>query len=153
MDQLNHEIYMKRALSLAKKAGKSNEVPIGAVIVKNGKVIAEGYNRRERKRDATAHAEILAIKKACKKLHDFRLIDCTIYVTLEPCTMCMGAILNSRCKKLVFGASQDKENILTAREINERAELNHKVEIISGVLSDESSMLVSSYFKAKRKKQ
>ena len=149
---LNHEEYMKEAIKLAKKAERNNEVPIGALIVKNNKIIAKAYNKREKTHNATAHAEIIAIQKACKKLHDFRLNNCTIYVTLEPCTMCMGAILNSRVDKLVYGASQDKPNILKASEINERAELNHKVEIISGILERECSEIVSAYFKSKRKK-
>ena len=152
MKALNHEEYMQIALALARKAGKLNEVPIGALIVKNGKVIAKGYNKRERTHDATAHAEVVAIRKACKKLRDFRLTGCTMYVTMEPCTMCMGTILNARIDTVIFGGSQDKPNILSSREINERAELNHKVQIISGVLGEESSLLVSNYFKSKRKK-
>ena len=147
-----HEKYMKLALMEAKKAYEKDEVPIGAVVVFDGKVIARAHNKREQSKDATAHAEILAIKKACKKLDDFRLQDAVIYVTLEPCTMCMGAILNARIKTLVFGAAQDKPNILSSVEINERAELNHKCEIKSGILAGECSQLVSNYFKEKRKK-
>ncbi len=146
-----HEKYMKVALLEAKKAYAEDEVPIGAIIVVGGKIIAKAHNKREKTHDATAHAEILAIKKACKKLEDFRLQDAVMYVTLEPCTMCMGAILNARVGTLVFGGSQNKENILTAREINERAELNHKCEIISGVMASECSLLVSEYFQSKRK--
>ena len=153
MIAVNHEEYMKMALALARKAEQANEVPIGAVIVKNGKVIAKGYNKREKTHDATAHAEVVAIRKACRKLRDFRLTECTMYVTMEPCTMCMGAILNSRIDTVVFGGAQDKTNILSSREINERAELNHKVKIVSGVLADESSAIVTNYFKSKRRRR
>lgn len=148
-----HEKYMKLALAEAKKANDQDEVPIGAVIVLDGKVIAKAHNKREQSKDATAHAEILAIRKACKKIDDFRLQNAVIYVTLEPCTMCMGAILNARIKTLVFGAAQDKQNILSSAEINERAELNHKCEIESGIMAEECARLVSNYFKSKRKKQ
>lgn len=147
---MTHEEYMQAALLLAKKAEKKNEVPIGAIIVKDGKIIAKGYNKREKSNDATAHAEIIAIKKACKKLRDFRLSGCTMYVTLEPCTMCMGALLNSRIDTLVYGAEQNKPNILTAQEINDRAELNHKTKIIGGILKDETGAMISNYFKQKR---
>ena len=149
--KLNHEEYMRICLQLAKKAANKDEVPVGAIIVCAGKIIAKAYNRRERSGDATNHAEIIAIKKACKKLKDFRLNDCILYVSLEPCVMCMVAILNSRIGTLVYGASQDKENILLANEINERSGLNHKTEIISGILADEARILVSEYFKSKRK--
>lgn len=145
--------YMKIAIDEAKKAYKKDEVPVGAVIVLNGKILASAYNKREKKKDATAHAEILCIKKACKKLRDFRLIDTEMYVTMEPCTMCMGAILNARIKKLYFGAYANKEGALSAFEINERAELNHKCEIEGGVFAEECSNLVSLYFKSKRKKK
>ena len=147
-NKINH---MKIALDEAYKALKKDEVPVGAIIVRNGKVIAKAYNKREKSRDATAHAEILAIRKACKKLKDFRLNDCEMYVTMEPCAMCMGAILNARLGKLYFGASINKEDCLTAKEIKERANLNHKCEIESGVLDQTCGKLVSDYFKSKRK--
>ena len=98
------EKFMKLAMRLAKKAEKFDEVPVGAIVVKDGKVIARAYNKREHGRDATAHAEILAIRKACKKFDNFRLLGCDLYVSLEPCVMCMGAILNSRIENLFFGA-------------------------------------------------
>ena len=144
------EKFMKKALSLAKKAFELDEVPVGAVIVLNGKVIASAYNKREFSQDATSHAEILAIKKACKKLNDFRLIGAEMYVSLEPCVMCTGAILNARIEKVYFGASITNGSISCA-ELIDRAELNHKTEIEGGFLKDECSSLVSSYFKQKRK--
>ena len=145
------EKFMKKALALAKKAYKIDEVPVGAVIVLDGKVIASAFNKRESSGDATAHAEILAIKKACKKLKDFRLNGAELYVSLEPCVMCTGAILNSRIEKVYFGASITNGSI-SSKELVERAELNHKTEIEGGFLKEECSNLVSSYFKQKRKK-
>ena len=145
------EKFMKKALVLAKKAYEQDEVPVGAVLVKDGKVIASAYNKRESSQDATAHAEILAIKKACKKLNDFRLIGTELYVSLEPCVMCTGAILNARIEKVYFGASITNGSI-SASELVERAELNHKTEIVGGFMKEECSALVSNYFKGKRKK-
>ncbi len=147
------EELMRVALKEAEKAYKKDEVPVGAVIVLNGKNIAKAHNTREKSKDSTNHAEIIAIKKACKKIKDFRLLDAEIYVTLEPCLMCLGAILNARIKKLYFGARINKENALTSKEIIDRAELNHKTELESGILEEECSSLVSNYFKQKRKKQ
>lgn len=142
---------MKKALNLAKKAFEEDEVPVGAIIVKDGKIVSKAFNKREKSKDATAHAEILAIQKACKKLGDFRLLDCEMFVTLEPCLMCMGAILNSRIKTLYYGAKNNKENALSLDEIVARAELNHKTKIVGGILEKECSELVSSYFRSKRK--
>ena len=144
------EKFMTEALCLAKIAYKKDEVPIGAVVVKDGKIIAKAYNQREHG-DATKHAEIIAISKACKKLKDFRLVDCDIYVTLEPCTMCMGAILNARIKNLYFGAYANKQNVLSSEEINERSGLNHKTNITGGVLKQDCENLVKQYFAEKRK--
>ena len=141
---------MKTAITLAQKACKKDEVPIGAVIVQNGRVIAKAFNKREHSNDATAHAEILAIKKACKKIKDFRLINCDMYVTLEPCAMCMGAILNDRITNLYFGAYANKPNTLTCAEINERAGLNHKTNIVGGVMQAECEALIKNYFASKR---
>lgn len=144
------EKFMKVALDLARRAKENDEVPVGAVIVKNGKIIARAFNERESKRDATAHAEILAIKKACKKLEDFRLLDCDMYVTLEPCVMCMGAVINSRIENLYFGAYITNGSI-SAKEISEKAVLNHNVNVEGGFMESECSALLSLYFKEKRK--
>ena len=146
-----NEKFMKKALLLAKRAYSLDEVPVGAVIVKNGEIIAGAYNKREKTNDATAHAEILAIKKACKKLNDFRLLGCDIYVTLEPCVMCMGAILNARIENLYFGAFISNGSI-SAKEITDKSVLNHKTNIFGGNLEEECSAIVSDYFKSKRKK-
>ncbi|MBR2909945.1 MAG: tRNA adenosine(34) deaminase TadA [Clostridia bacterium] len=146
------ERFMKEAIKEAKKGLLKDEVPVGAVLVSQGKIIARAYNKRQEDRDATAHAEIICIKKACKKFKDFRLIDCELYVTLEPCLMCFGAILNARIKKVYFGASINKEGSIDCEEIIARAELNHKCEIEKGLFEEECSNLVSDYFKSKRKK-
>ena len=142
--------FMKKAIALAKKAGENDEVPVGAVIVKDGEVLSYAFNKRESKKDATAHAEIMAIQKACKKLSDFRLIDCDMYVTLEPCVMCTGAILNARIKNVYFGASITNGSI-SCVELCERAQLNHKTNFEGGFRQEECSVIVSNYFKNKRK--
>ena len=144
------EKFMKKAIALAQKAYEADEVPVGAVIVKDGKVIASAFNKRETSKDATAHAEILAIKKACKKLDDFRLIGCDMYVSLEPCVMCTGAILNARIENVCFGAHITNGSI-SAKEITQKAELNHKTNFEGGFFEEECSSLVSGYFKQKRK--
>ena len=150
MQNQQNEKFMKVALDLAKKAYDQDEVPIGAVIVKEGKIIAKAFNTREKSKDATNHAEIIAIKKACKKLQDFRLIGCSLYVTLEPCLMCLGAILNARLDKIYYGASANKQNVLDIKTLVEHAELNHKCQIEGGILKEQCSALVSNYFKSKR---
>ena len=139
--------FMQTALKLAKKAYKKGEVPIGAVIVKNGKIISKGYNKREKSQNALMHAEIVAINKACKKLKSWRLDDCTIYCTLEPCFMCAGAILNARIDKLVFGAHEQKSGSAISRfNVFENAGLNHKVLVESGVLELECKKLLQDFF-------
>ena len=145
------EKFMLKAMALAKKAYLYDEVPVGAVIVKDGKVLASAFNKRESSFDATAHAEILAIRKACKKIGDFRLIGAEMYVTLEPCVMCAGAILNARIGNVYFGAYISNGSI-SAEEISEKSELNHKTNFIGGFLEKENSDLISAYFKEKRKK-
>lgn len=152
MMQTEKEKWMMVAIEQAKKALKKDEVPIGAVIVKDNKIVSKAFNKRESKKDATAHAEIIAIKKACKKLKDFRLLDCDIYVTMEPCPMCAGAILNARIKNLYYGAKINKDEALGVKEIFEKANLNHNCEVEGGIFAEECGNIVSNYFKAKRKK-
>lgn len=145
-----NEKFMKKAMELAKKAYSLDEVPVGAVIVKDGKIIASGFNKRETTFDATNHAEIIAIKKACKKLKDFRLLGAEMYVTLEPCVMCAGAILNARIDTVYFGAYILNGSI-SSNEIAEKAELNHKTNFVGGFMEKENSEIISNYFKEKRK--
>lgn len=144
------EKFMKKAIELAKKAKELDEVPVGAVIALDGKIVASAFNKRETKKDAIAHAEILAISKACKKLGDFRLVGAEMYVTLEPCVMCTGAIMNARIDNVYFGASITNGSI-SAEEIARKAVLNHKTNFFGGYFAEECSKLVSEYFKSKRK--
>ena len=150
------EKYMKEAIKQAKKAYALDEVPIGCVIVQNDKIIARGYNRRNTDKNTLAHAEITAIKKASKKTGDWRLEDCTMYVTLEPCQMCAGAIVQSRMKKVVI-ASMNATAGCAGSVINllQMAQLTHQVEIETGLLGDECSAMLSGFFRElrERKKQ
>lgn len=147
-----HEKYMKMALRQAKKAEELGEVPIGAVIVKDGVVISKAYNMRNSKNQATAHAEILAIEKACKKLGDWRLDGAEMYVTLEPCPMCAGAIVNARIKTLYFGAFERKSGAVFSNfHILYKGVLNHKTEAQGGILERECSNLLKEFFSNKRK--
>ena len=143
--------FMKMAYKLAQKAYDIGEVPIGAVIVKDGAILAKAYNKRNFKKLATAHAEILAIEKACKKLNDWRLDGCEMYVTLEPCPMCAGAIVNSRIQKLYFGAYERKSgSVLSNYQILFKGGLNHTVEAEGGILEEDCSSLLKKFFKSKR---
>ena len=151
-EKMEKDIYfMRKALEQAGKAYKINEVPVGAVIVKDGKIIARGYNKKETRKDSTEHAEINAIKKACKKLNTWRLEDCILYVTLEPCPMCAGAIIQSRIKEVVYGASDPKGGCVgTCTNLFEVSEFNHHPEYRKGILESECSDLLKHFFKKKR---
>ena len=143
--------YMKEALKEARKAELIDEVPIGCVIVKDDKIIARGHNQRETKQSPIGHAEIIAINKASKKLKSWRLEGCDIYVTLEPCIMCSGAIIQSRINKVYYGASDPKGGALgSSINVLEANNINHHPEVISGVLKEECSSIITNYFKAKR---
>ena len=132
------EKFMKEALKQAQKAYDKLEVPVGAVIVKDGKIIARAYNQKEEKNDTTNHAEILAIKKASKKLESWRLLDCDMYVTLEPCSMCAGALIQSRIRKVYIGASDEKTGACgSVLNLLEDFKFNHKVEVEKGVMQEE----------------
>lgn len=145
------EKFMKAALTEAKKAHEKDEVPVGAVIVLNNKIIARGHNLREKSNDPTMHAEISAIRKACKKNKSWRLEDATIYVTVEPCAMCAGTILWTRMKKVVYGAKDLKGGALgTSFNLYEQPNLNHYPEVCGGVLEKECSSLIKNFFKQKR---
>lgn len=145
---------MKAAVNEAKKAAIKDEVPIGAVIVYGGKIIARGHNTRQKTQNAVNHAEIIAIQKACKKIGSWRLIDCDIYVTLEPCPMCAGAIINSRISNVYFGAYDQKAGCagtLYNLPVDER--FNHRANVVGGVMEQECANLLSDFFKQKREKQ
>lgn len=149
---MDKEYFMKEALKEAKKAYVKEEVPVGAIIVKNGKIIARAYNLREIKNTAIAHAEILAINKASKKLNSWRLIDCEMYVTLEPCTMCMGAIISSRIKKLYIGALDPKTGACGSFVDLQNYKFNHSVEIEKGILKEDCEYIIKDFFKKLREK-
>ncbi len=147
-----NEKYMKIALTEAKKALKNGDVPVGAIIVKENKIIARGYNKKEKNKDSTNHAEIIAIRKACKKLNSWRLDDCIMYVTLEPCLMCAGAILQARMKKLIYAVNNEKFGFVGSIDnIINNDKNNHFVEIEKDILREESLRLLKNFFKDKRK--
>ncbi len=145
------EKYMREALKLAKKAAKLGEVPIGCVIVYQDRIIGRGYNRRNTDKSTLSHAEITAIKKASKMLDDWRLTDCTLYVTLEPCQMCAGAIVQARVTRVVMGCMNPKAGCGgSVLNILEMPEFNHQVNVTRGILEEECSRLLSGFFKSLR---
>lgn len=147
-----HIKFMKAAISEAKKARQIEEVPVGAIIVLDGKIIARAHNRRNTNSDGTAHAEILAIKKAGKKLERWNLTDCEMYVTLEPCVMCAGAAVNSRIKRIYFGAFDHRYGGCGSLMDITQSELNHKIEVHGGIMETECAELLSSFFKNLRER-
>ena len=148
------EKYMKEAIRQAKKAGKLDEVPIGCVIVRDGKIIARGYNRRNTEKSTLAHAEIQAIRKASKLVGDWRLEDCTMYITLEPCQMCAGAIVQARIPKVVIGSRNPKAGCAgSILDLLHVPAFNHQVELEEGVLQEECSEMLTSFFRELRKKK
>lgn len=146
-----YENFMKIALNEAKKASDMDEVPVGAVIVKDGVVISQAFNTRETSKDATSHAEITAIKKACEALGGWRLIGCEMYVTLEPCLMCSGAILQSRIEKLYIGTMDPKAGAAgSVINVFEDYWFHHKCEVFTEILQEECSSILKNFFKKKR---
>ena len=152
MSSFNEE-FMKRALTLANEAAEMGEVPVGAVIVRNGEIIAEGINRRESEKNALCHAEIEAINNACRRLGGWRLPGCELYVTLEPCPMCAGAIINSRIEKIYFGAYDKKAG--SVRSLVRMFDLpyNHIPEAEGGIMEKECSEILSAFFLSLREKK
>lgn len=148
------EKYMREALKQARKAYDLNETPIGCVIVHDGKIIGRGYNRRNTDKNPLAHAEIAAIKKASRKMGDWRLEECTMYVTLEPCQMCSGAIVQSRMTRVVVGCMNPKAGCAgSILNLLDMAEFNHRVQLETGVLGEECSALMSGFFRELRQRQ
>lgn len=148
------ERYMKAALRQADKARKLEEVPVGAVIVKDGRILAKGYNRRQTRQNALEHAEIMAITSACRKLNSWRLEDCTLYVTLEPCPMCAGAIVQSRIPRVVFGAYDPKGGaVCSCTSLLDVPQWNHHPEWTGGILEEECAGRLKEFFKERRKQK
>lgn len=153
MSQEQDELYMREALALAKVAGELDEVPVGAVVVAGGKIVGTGYNQREYGRDATLHAEMIAIREACATMGGWRLPGATLYVTLEPCPMCAGALVNARVERLVFGASDPKAGAAgTVLDITNCAALNHRLTVEGGVLAEQAAALLKEFFSRKRRR-
>lgn len=154
MEQDKDIRFMKEAIKQAKKAYAIEEVPIGCVIVHEDKIIARGYNKRNTKKNTLAHAEMIAIEKACKKLGDWRVEDCTMYITLEPCPMCAGAIVQARIPRVVIGTRNKKAgcagSVLNLLQVQE---FNHQVELTEGVLQEECSRLMKDFFREMREKK
>lgn len=143
--------WMEQALLYAKQAEQLNEIPVGAVLVKDNQLIASGYNRSITDNDPSAHAEMIAVREAGKALNNYRLIDCTLYVTLEPCSMCAGLLVHSRIKRLVFGAPDAKTGSAgSIMNLLQEPRLNHQVEVVGGVLTDKCGNTISEFFKRRR---
>ncbi|KWX79389.1 tRNA(adenine34) deaminase [Paenibacillus jilunlii] len=148
-----HEYWMKEAIAEARKAEALGEVPIGAVVVRNGQIIGRGYNLRETTMDSTAHAEMVAIREASVLLGSWRLLDCHLYVTLEPCPMCAGAMVQSRVPLTVFGTPDPKAGCAgTLMNLLEEPRFNHRTEVIQGILQQECAELLTTFFRQLRKK-
>ena len=150
-EQANHERFMRRALALAEEAAAMGEAPIGAVIVHDGAIIAAARNQREELRDPTAHAEMIAITQAAAALNSWRLEGCTLYVTLEPCSMCAGAIVQARVPRLVYGAADPKAGaVRSLYQLTTDARLNHRCEVMEGVLAEPCGNILTEFFRQRR---
>ncbi|MEE1003405.1 MAG: nucleoside deaminase [Acutalibacteraceae bacterium] len=147
---MNYDYFMQEALSLAKLSLNENEVPVGAVIVKDGKIVGKGRNRREQLKNALSHAEIEAINDACKNLSSWRLESCDLYVTLEPCPMCAGAIINARINKVIYGAKDSKMGAVSSIISMFDLDFNHRPKVVFGVMENECSEILSDFFKSLR---
>jgi tRNA(adenine34) deaminase len=148
---MEEEQWMRAALAEAEAAAALGEVPIGAVVVRDGEVVGRGHNRREIDQDPLAHAELLAIREAARRLGSWRLVGCTMYVTLEPCAMCAGALVNSRVERLVFGARDPKAGYCgSLGDLVRDPRLNHRLEVVEGVLAEECGRLLSTFFERLR---
>ena len=152
--QSDDEKFMKLAIELAHKAEQQNEIPVGAVVVANGEVIGEGFNQSIMLNDPSAHAEMIAIRQAGEKLNNYRLLDCTLYVTLEPCPMCAGLLVHSRVQRIVFGAVDLKTGSAgSVFNLTHSDKLNHQIPVTSGILAEQCSTLLSAFFKRRRKEK
>ncbi len=154
MSNAVHQQFMNEALSLADYAASVGEVPVGSVVVQDGQIIARGYNRREMDQDPTAHAELLAMREAARVLGSWRLEGCTVYVTLEPCSMCAGAMVLARIERCVYGCTDPKGGFLgTLEDLSHDPRLNHSFEVVAGVEAERCSAALSNFFKALRSRK
>ena len=148
----NHERWMREALILAEQAANADEVPVGAIVVQNGEIIGRGFNQPIRSCDATAHAEIVAIRSASQFRNNYRLPGTTLYVTIEPCTMCLGAMIHARVDTLVFGATEPRAGAVVSQgSLIEASHFNHQLSFVDGVLAEECSSLMQRFFRSRRK--
>ena len=148
---MNDDYWMKAALALARKAGMEGEVPVGAIVVLEGEIIGKGWNQPISSCDPTAHAEVVALREAARKVGNYRLVNAELFVTLEPCSMCAGAIVHSRIKRLVYGAHEPKAGVVKSQQhFFEQSYLNHRPEIVSGICSEESSEILQNFFRERR---
>ena len=149
---MNDEYWMEKALELARKAEAAGEVPVGAVLVKDGQLLAEGWNQPIISHDATSHAEIMAMREAGKRLDNYRLIDTVMYVTLEPCSMCVGAMIHARVAKVVYGASEPRTGALGgAFNLLDASQHNHVFDVVPGILAQDSKDMLQKFFQSRRK--
>ncbi len=146
-----HETFMRRALDWAQRAADAGEVPVGAVVVRDGIVIGEGANAPIERHDPTAHAEIVALRAAAARVGNYRLAGTTLYVTIEPCTMCAGALIHARIDTLVFGAREPRAGaIVSSAALIDNAGLNHRIDVVEGILADDCQQLLKTFFRARR---
>ena len=149
---MSDELFMREALALAKRAAETGEVPVGAVVVKDGAVVGRGYNRPVSGKDPTAHAEVMALRDAAERIGNYRLVDCELYVTLEPCAMCAGAIMHARVSRLVYGAADPKSGACgSVVDLFAENRLNHHATIVGGVMAVEAGSLLQDFFSARRR--
>ncbi|WP_404341170.1 tRNA adenosine(34) deaminase TadA [Pseudoalteromonas mariniglutinosa] len=153
-EQLNDEYWMAKALEYAKQAQAINEIPVGAVLVKDSQLIAAGFNRSITDNDPSAHAEMIAIRNGGQALNNYRLVDCTLYVTLEPCSMCAGLLVHSRIKRLVYGATDAKTGSAgSIMNLLQEPKLNHQVDVTAGVMAKQCGDVISAFFKYRREEK
>ncbi|CAA0082794.1 tRNA-specific adenosine deaminase [BD1-7 clade bacterium] len=154
MQDTNAEYWMAKALELAEQAASCGEVPVGAIVVCDGQIVGRGYNQSIGACDPTAHAEVMALRDAARRVDNYRLVDCDLYVTLEPCSMCAGAILHARIKHLYYGATEPKSGVVASRQqFFDLDFLNYAVEVTGGVLADKASQQLSDFFRMRREQK
>ena len=149
---MSDEVFMRQALALAKQAAQAGEVPVGAVVVKDGTVVGRGYNRPVSGKDPTAHAEVMALRDAAQRIGNYRLGECELYVTLEPCAMCAGAIMHARVSRVAYGAADPRSGACgSVVDLFAESRLNHHASIVGGVLAEEATRLLQDFFSARRR--